>query len=123
MRYTDRSIRALPAVERETFDWIPGTPGLGVRRQRNGAASYIVKFYEHGRARRMTLGRVTEMDLADARTEAARVRLAVRDGHDPAAERRARREAATVSGLLPDFIADITARRKPATARRYASEF
>lgn len=46
-------------------------PGLSVRVQSNGAKSWVLRLSDHGKARRITLGRTKDISVRDARDMAA----------------------------------------------------
>jgi integrase len=77
------------------------TRGLAVRVQAGGAKTYFVRYRLGGRGspeRRMTLGRVGEVPLAQARLMAQAALVAARQGRDPSGERR---KAAVASAAKP----------------------
>ena len=125
MRLTERRLKALPARDVDYFAWDDSLPGFGVRVHATGRRSYVLKFYVQaaGRSRRLTLGAVDDLTLADARTKAQRLRLAAREGHDPASDRQKARTAVTVAALGVDFLEDVEARRKAKTAAGYRSQW
>jgi hypothetical protein len=114
--------------------WDGGSEGVGgfyARRQRSKAVSYgIVYRTAEGRQRFHTIGRhgspwTPEM----ARDEAKRVLAHVVDGADPAAEKRAKRNAKNVSELCDLYLADaetgrllITRRKVPKKASTIATD-
>ncbi|MFI5022643.1 MAG: tyrosine-type recombinase/integrase [Alphaproteobacteria bacterium] len=105
-----REVRALAPGQTA---WDLAVPGFGARRQRSNAIAYVL-FYRtrEGRQRWHTIGRhgapwTPEM----AREEARRLLGEVTKGTDPAAEKMAKRKAATVAELCDLYIADATAGR------------
>jgi integrase len=56
-----------------------------------GSKSWIFRFARAGRERQMGLGSLLTVTLAEAREDAKRCRLLLRDGHDPIAHREAER--------------------------------
>src|SRR6516165_3196651 len=75
--------------------WDTKQGGLALRVQPGGAKAWVVVYSRHGRSRWLTLGKASKIGLSDARTEAAKVMVAVMQGQDPAAERKAERGAGT----------------------------
>ncbi len=64
-------------------------PGLRLRLAAGGAATWALACRDpHGRMRRFPLGRFPAMGLAEARDKARALRVRVRAGEDPVAERR-----------------------------------
>jgi integrase len=107
-----REVRALRPGE---MLWDTAVVGFGVRRQRGEAVSYVV-FYRtaEGRQRWFTIGRHGSPWTPDAaREEALRLLGEVAAGRDPAADRRAKRSAAslTVADLCDRYLADAEAGR------------
>jgi integrase len=105
-----REVRALGPGE---IIWDAAVSGFHARRQRGSAVTYAV-FYrtKEGRQRWNKIGRhgapwTPEM----ARDEAIRILGSVADGVDPAAERRAGRNATTVSQLCDLYLIDAEAGR------------
>jgi integrase len=93
--------------------WDPSLPGFGVRRQRSEAVSYVL-FYRtrEGRQRWFTIGRHgAPWTPESARGEAQRLLGSVANRADPAAEKRAARNAQTVSELCNLYLADAEAGR------------
>jgi integrase len=87
-------------------------PGFGVRVLPSGKRSYFVQYRNsHGRSRWFTIGIHGKVTVDGARKTARKVLDAVHDGKDPAAERRAFREAPMVSELLDRYIAEHVEKR------------
>ena len=66
-------------------------PGLALRITEKGAKSWCAFYRFHGRLRRFTLGGYPAMKPAQARREASAALDKVRQGVDPAEEKRSRR--------------------------------
>jgi integrase len=82
----------VPAFGRtEYFD--AGFPGLALRITDNGRKSWSLFYRFHGRLRRFTIGRYPAIKPAQARREATIALERVRQGIDPAEEKRTRRDA------------------------------
>jgi integrase len=108
----------LPPGKSELVEFDETCPGLGVRLQ--GSAKVFLVRYQlpTGQRRKLTLGPVSGMTLADARKAAVRITSGAKDGHDPQQEREARkRQAADTLGALVELYLDRYARReqKPRT--------
>jgi integrase len=67
-------------------------PGLALRITENGGKSWCAFYRFSGRLRRFTIGRYPPIKPAQARKEAAAALERVREGFDPAEEKRARRD-------------------------------
>jgi integrase len=70
-------------------------PGLALRITNNGGKSWCAFYRFKGRLRRFTIGSYPAIKPAQARREAAAALERVREGADPAEEKRARREMRT----------------------------
>lgn len=109
-----REVRALPP-NTEIFDAGPGSvPGFGARRRVSEAVSYFVMFRTvEGRLRRFTIGQHGAPWTPDQAREKALAVLAEAkvEQRDPSAEKRERREAATVADLCEAYLADAEAGR------------
>jgi integrase len=91
--------------------WDGAVAGFGVRRQRGAVASYILLYRtEEGRQRWQTIGRHgSPWTPVTARAEAQRLLGEVKKGGDPAAAKRTKRQAKTVSELCDLYFADAQA--------------
>ncbi len=110
--------------------WDVAVPGFHARRQKGTAVTYVL-FYRtpEGRQRWHTIGRHGAPWTPDmARDEALRLLGEAVKGADPAAEKQARRTAATVSELLDAYWEDaeagnlLTRRRTPKKASTLLSD-
>src|SRR5271155_5791565 len=105
-----RQVRALKPGE---TTWDSSLAGFGARRQKSDAVSYVL-FYrtKEGRQRWFTIGRHgAPWTPESARDEAQRLLGGVANKADPAAEKRAARNAQTVSELCDLYLADAEAGR------------
>jgi integrase len=84
--------------------WDTKAGGLALRVQPGGSKSWVVVYSRHGRSRWLTLGPADRIGLADARIEATKITLAVAQGGDPAAERKAERGAGTFADLAAKYV-------------------
>jgi integrase len=109
----------VPAVGRvEYFD--AGFPGLALRVTEKGHKSWSLFYRFNGRLRRFTIGRHPAIKPGQARREATSALERVRQGVDPAEEKRARRdkpppEAETFEALAQDYL-ERHVRKNSATA-------
>lgn len=106
------------------FVWDRDLKGFGVRVQRSGEKSYVVKYRAGiGRiapTRRVTLGAVGALTPDEARRLAKTTLGTVAHGLDPAAVKTAERRAAPLKELAQLFLAEhVETKRKPATASHY----
>ena len=94
-----KNVPTLPVPERGQIDyWDDLVPGLAARVSAQGRRTYVVRYRVAGRQRRMTLGQVTILSLADARELARRALRAVAAGDDPQAAKAARRHRGAAFG-------------------------
>jgi integrase len=84
--------------------WDTYQRGLALRVQPTGAKSWVVVYSRQGRSRWLYLGKADAIGLSDARTLAAKAMLAVAQGQDPAAERKAERGAGTFADLHQRYL-------------------
>jgi len=122
-----RQVRALKSGQ---TIWDASLPGFGARRQKSEAVSYVL-FYRtrEGRQRWFTIGKHGAPWTPDsAREEAKRLLGDVAHMADPAAEKRAARNAQTISELCDLYLADaeagrlVTRRRAPKKASTLATD-
>ena len=100
-------LREIRALESGRIAWDSAIPGFGARRQR-AAVTYILKFRTaEGRQRWHTIGRHgAPWTPESARAEALRLLGEIVTGVDPAARKKAAREAITVRVLCERYLAD-----------------
>ena len=119
-KLTKRTIDATEPQATEFFLWDEGIPGFGLRVMPSGRKSFVVQFRVGRRARRMSLGPSTVLTCDQARTRAITIIATVKNGEDPAADRAAKRNAATVNDLADRFDkVHIAVRLKASTAKEY----
>ncbi len=118
MALTEKRIRDLKPRDRNHIEWDDEIVGLGVRITPAGAKAYVLNYRINGRSRRMTLAKVSEMKLADARSLAAEYMTQVRRGTDPMADREGRRTAPTVADLCDRYLDEHAKPKKSARSAR-----
>lgn len=121
---TKRTIDALSTTRHHEYVWDNELPGFGVRVTVGGFKAYVVQYRLPGLGRRGTVKRVTlgahgALTPDEARRLAKRELGKVAQGVDPAAERAARKNAATIKELGTEYLKDVDLRRKPGTAKEY----
>jgi Arm DNA-binding domain len=67
---TDRAVKALKRAPRRYEVWDDDTPGFGVRVAPSGLKTWILRYRSRGRKRRLKLGNLPSVSLADARRHA-----------------------------------------------------
>jgi integrase len=117
-RITKRFVDAAkpdPSKKEITY-WDETLRGFGLRVQHTGSRAYVVMYRtREGRLRKFTIGTPGKLTPDEAREE-ARQRLAEAErGGDPAAERKMRRQAMTISELCDWYLQDIVGWVKPGT--------
>lgn len=86
----------------EYFD--EDVPGLALRVTEHGAKSWTLLYRHRGRLRRLTLGDIDALTLAQARERARDERHAVSKGEDPATTKQDGKKAQTISELADLYI-------------------
>ena len=99
-KMTKRTVDAIEPQATEFFIWDESIPGFGLRVMPSGRKSFVVQYRAGRRPRRMSLGPSTVLTCDQARTRAITILAAVKNGDDPAADRAAKRNAATVSSEI-----------------------
>ncbi|MBT3703261.1 MAG: tyrosine-type recombinase/integrase [Alphaproteobacteria bacterium] len=106
MAFTDNKIKTLKTKAQRYEVWEGN--GFGVRITPRGQKSWVWLYHFDGRPRRMTFGKYPGMGLADARIALADAQKQLDHGIDPGAalvdQRKAERDADTVSDLISDYI-------------------
>ncbi|MFT4079321.1 tyrosine-type recombinase/integrase [Rhodomicrobium sp.] len=120
-KLTAMSIAALKAQEKRYLVQDVET-GLGVMVQPSGVKSFIVRYRLGSRFGNVTLGRVTEITLAEARERAREVMKLARLGIDPAEHKKAEKAARLAAaeeraGALFENVAEEYIRRHVSTLR------
>ena len=103
---TDGTIRALRPAPGERIEVVDGTvPGLILRASATSKSfAFVYRPKGERQQRRITLGSYPILTLAGARQRAAKLKLQVWDGADPAGSRQAEKEALTVEGLVARYV-------------------
>ncbi|MEO7135445.1 MAG: Arm DNA-binding domain-containing protein [Vicinamibacterales bacterium] len=105
-----RASRRIPPRASSTSDL--DQPGLALRVTPTGAKSWAVLYRHRGRLRRLTLGALKAIGLAEARTRARTAIAAAADGADPAAAKQGARRVETIADLAADYIEKHAKRKK-----------
>ena len=102
---TERTIRDAKPEPKARILWDRKVKGLGLKIQPGGTKSFVLDYRAGGRQRRVSLGRVGEVSLRDARERAGRELTAIRNGEgDPMQRREDARAAPTVADLIERFL-------------------
>ena len=115
--------RLVEAAEVRVKDYIicdDELKGFAVRVLPSGRRAYIIQYWQGKRYRRMSLGLHGVLTTEKARRMAFGMLASVKEGEDPAGDRREGRTAVMVAELAERFIREhIAVRLKPGTAREY----
>jgi len=107
MKLTKPIISKLTAGNRDQVIWDSSLPGFGVRVKPSGVKAYVLQYRNrHGSSKRLTLGRVGQITLDQARKEAVRLKGSVSLGTDPALERHEARGGDTIRDLSERYMED-----------------
>ncbi|MBX3582895.1 MAG: DUF4102 domain-containing protein [Rhizobiaceae bacterium] len=85
------SQREVDAIRKAGMTCVSDNLYLQVRDQ--GTRSWLYRYWVEGKPKVIGLGAARDFTLAQARDKAERLRLAIRDGADPAEEKKVRRSA------------------------------
>ncbi len=123
-RITKRTVDALEPSSADVFLWDEDLAGFGVRVTRRGHKSYVVQYRVPGLgrrafAKRIVLGEHGVLTPEEARRLARQELGRVAHGRDPAADRAARRAAASVKALGETYLDDARATLKESTVLEY----
>jgi integrase len=115
VKITSRNAPSLPqpaAGNIEYFDII--LPGFGLRVSAHGRRTWFARYRIKGRKAKgsMSLGTLTEVDLADARDRAKEAFRTAHKGHDPGEPIRKERHAETFKELGERYIDEYAKKRK-----------
>jgi integrase len=107
------NLQAVKSLGANQVQWDPTLSGFGIRRQGGKVVSYILKYVTvDGRQRLYTIGKHGKpWNPATARDEAIRLLGEIVSKQDPAADKKSRRQAATVAELCDMYLADVEAGR------------
>ena len=115
-KLTKRAIDALKPREVRFTAWDSDLKGFGLRMNPGGERTYVVKYRLGGEQRWFTIGRHGSPWTPDeAREEAKRLIGDVAKRLDPAAQRRAEREAMTFAELCDLYLAEGVSHKKSST--------
>jgi integrase len=103
-RLTELSVRKFQPAPAAYLIWDTVQRGLAIRVQPSGGKAWKVIYSRLGRPRWYHIGDASAIGLADARRIAGRVMLAVAEGKDPAAERKAERGSGTFADLHARYL-------------------
>ncbi len=108
--------------QNEAFFWDADLEGFGLRlrRRRGGPVrKYVAQYRAAGRSRRVTIGSADKLTPGQARDAARKLLAKVALGHDPQAEREAKRQAQarTFKAVVADYLDAKQPQLRPASFR------
>ena len=112
-----RKVEAPAAGAVTYWDSDPKVTGFGVRIYAGGSKSFFLNYRIDGRERRHTIGAFPRWSVTAARDRAKELRTLIDQGHDPAGEKRERREAPTVQDLIDRYVAEHLPKKSTDEAR------
>jgi integrase len=101
-----RNVEAPAAGAVTYWDSDPKVAGFGLRSYAGGSKSFFLNYRIDGRERRYTIGPYPRWSVTAARERAKELRTQIDQGHDPAGQKRERREAPTIENLIDRYISD-----------------
>ena len=111
MKLTAKTIAGirLPAGKTDHIEWDDDLPGFGLRLRGSGdrpRKTWVAQYRAHGRTRRMKIGAVEKLSPDEARKAARKILAKVEVGHDPQAEKAARRQQDehTLAAVVADYL-------------------
>lgn len=106
-KLTKAFIATLSAKTKDIYVWDSGTAGFGLRVKPSGIKTYILQYRnKYGRVKRLSIGRVGELTLDEARKEASIMRGQVSLGSDPAQLRHDDRAVESIRDLADRYMND-----------------
>jgi len=117
-----RSVDALRCTHGQdrSFLWDEGLEGFGVCAFASGRKVFVAQFRQHGRSRRIAIGKYGVLTPDEARGRAKSILGAVEDGADPLKGRRDARAVRTFKELSEEFIRlHVETKRKARTRIEY----
>ena len=125
MKITAKTVGALklPHGKHDAIYFCDDLPGFGCRLRASGdrvRRSWVAQYRNFGRTRRVLLGPAELLTVEQARAAAKKVLARATLGHDPQAEKVARRQKATHSlrGVVGDYLAFKQRQCEPAPMAR-----
>lgn len=112
MALTKPTINTLLPKDKDYVVWDDRLPGFGVRVKPSGVKSFVLQYRNRsGASKRLTLGRVGQLTLDQARKEATRLKGGISLGSDPAKTLSAARNGDTLRDLAKRYMDDHCAGR------------
>lgn len=107
MKLSKGTLNDLVAVSKDIVAWDDGLPGFGVRVKPNGTKTFLIQYRNRfGRMRRLSIAKLGELTLDQARKEARRLKGRIALGEDPAEARQEERKSGSISELAERYMND-----------------
>lgn len=104
-KITKRLVDSQKPKQSRYYVWDADLKGFGLLVLPTGVKSYVFQYRTpEGRTRRITIGKHGTVTPDAGRDTAKKYRRAIEDGKDPLAEKRERRQAETVAGMLDRYL-------------------
>lgn len=121
-KLTKRVVDAAKPKEARYDLWDSELPGFGLRVEKSGTKTFIIRYRANGGGRTaprrfMTVGRYPTLCMEDARKRAKELLGAAAKGDDPAGDRSAKRKELTVAQLIDIYADEGTSHLKPLTRK------
>jgi integrase len=111
-KFTELFIKKTKPEKTRVLHWDTKQHGLVLVVEPTGMKAWKAIYSFHGRPRWLNIGKVSAIGLSDARKLAAKAMLAVAEGSDPQAEKRAERGAGTFAELAARYVEHAKGRNK-----------
>jgi integrase len=98
---------------KDSYEWDDKVRGLALRTRASGRRTWILQWWQDGRARRLTLGDATAINLTAARKAAQKAAGDVANGGNPIAEKAGKRASARISALVESYLDHAREELKP----------
>lgn len=124
MKLTAQAVQKLRHQGKQPFRDVrdDSTPGLYLRIWKSGEKRWILRYKMGRRTRVGMLGNVRDLDLADARIKAFQWRSVIREGRDPADEKRRQRAAERRLPTVADFASEYIERHAKPNKRSWRED-
>lgn len=101
-RFTNTTVARVTCPEGQgvAFAWDVGLPGFGIIARPSGRRSWIIQYRIARQSKRVVLGDLNTVTLAEARAKAREILSKAKLGHDPQAEKLRARAALTVLEVI-----------------------
>lgn len=119
-KLTKRVVDQLVTATKDYFVWDLDVHGFGVKVTPAGNKAFIYQYRnQHGKTRRVTLGKLGKITTDQARRKAESYRSQVVQGHDPAQEKQDERKAETVGQILDLYLKSAKFAQKAESTQKY----